>query len=110
MITDVLNAQSCAFVPCGRSYSPDARAPSIRPQPAGRFDGTVVSDARAGAHEMNRTALTNIALDIFRKRLLIEGYFQSDMAESVLRDYFRHIASEVGLRTYGDPIIHKTSG
>ena len=39
---------------------------------------------------MNRTALTNIAPDIFRKRLLVEGYFQSDMAESVLRDYFRH--------------------
>lgn len=40
---------------------------------------------------MNRTALTNIAPDIFRKRLLVEGYFQSIMAESVLRDYFRHI-------------------
>jgi hypothetical protein len=84
--------------------------PSIRPQAAGRFVGTVVSGARAGAHEMNRTALTNIAPDIFRKRLLIEGYFQGDMAESVLRDYFRHITSELGLRTYGDPIIHKTSG
>jgi hypothetical protein len=59
---------------------------------------------------MNRTALTNIAPDIFRKRLLIEGYFQSDMAEGVLRDYFRHITSELGLRTYGEPIIHKTSG
>ena len=29
---------------------------------------------------------------------------------SVLRDYFRHITSELGLRTYGEPIIHKTSG
>jgi hypothetical protein len=59
----------------------------------------VVSGTRAGAHQMNRTALTNIAPDIFRKRLLIEGYFQRDMAESVLRDYFRHITSELGLRT-----------
>jgi hypothetical protein len=58
---------------------------------------------------MNRTALTNIAPDIFRKRLLVEGYFQNDMAESVLRDYFRHITSVLGLRTYGDPIIHKTT-
>ena len=63
-----------------------------------------------GAQRMNRTALTNIAPDIFRKRLLVEGYFQSDMAESVLRDYFRRITSELGLRTYGEPIIHKTSG
>jgi hypothetical protein len=46
-----------------------------------------------GAQRMNRTALTNIAPDIFRKRLLVEGYFRSDMAESVLRDYFRHITS-----------------
>jgi S-adenosylmethionine decarboxylase len=82
------------------------------PAGSGPFHGAVVSGARAGAHEghMNRTALTNIAPDIFRKRLLIEGYFQSDMTESVLRDYFRHITSELGLRTYGDPIIHKTSG
>ena len=43
-------------------------------------------------------------------RLLVEGYFQSNMAESVLRDYFRHITRELGLRTYGDPIIHKTNG
>ena len=58
---------------------------------------------------MNRTALTNIAPDIFRKRLLIEGYFRSDMADKVLRDYFQHITRELGLRTYGDPIVHKTS-
>ena len=51
---------------------------------------------------MNRTALTSIAPDIFRKRLLVEGYFQGDMSESVLRDYFRHITSELGLRTYGE--------
>ena len=50
---------------------------------------------------MNRTALTTIAPDIFRKRLLVEGYFQSDMTEGVLRDYFRHITGQLGLRTYG---------
>ena len=59
---------------------------------------------------MNRSPLTNIAPDIFRKRLLVEGYFRSEMAESVLRDYFQHITGALGLRTYGDPIIHKTSG
>jgi hypothetical protein len=64
----------------------------------------------AGTPRVNRTALTSIAPEIFRKRLLVEGYFQSNMAESVLRDYFRHITGELGLRTYGDPIIHKTSG
>jgi hypothetical protein len=34
---------------------------------------------------VNRTALANIAPDIFRKRLLVEGYFHSEMTESVLR-------------------------
>ena len=59
---------------------------------------------------MNKTALTNIAPEIFRKRLLIEGYFRSDMGESVLLDYFQQITRELGLRTYGDPIVHKTTG
>jgi hypothetical protein len=77
--------------------------------PMGSVAATVVASV-TGAQRMNRTALTNIAPDIFRKRLLVEGYFQSNMTESVLRDYFRHITSELGLRTYGDPIIHKTSG
>jgi hypothetical protein len=55
------------------------------------------------------SSLTNIALDIFRKRLLVGGYFQCDMAESVLRDYFRHTMSW-DFETYGDPIIHKARG
>lgn len=59
---------------------------------------------------MNRTALTRIAPDIFRKRLLIEGYFRTEVSADVLRRYFAHITRELGLRTYGDPIIHRTSG
>lgn len=59
---------------------------------------------------MNRTPLTDIAPDIFRKRLLIEGYFKADVTEEVVREYFAQITSGLGLRTYGPPIIHKTSG
>lgn len=59
---------------------------------------------------MNTTPLTDIAPDIFRKRLLIEGYFGIEVTEEVLRGYFSRITSELGLRTYGEPIIHKTSG
>ena len=58
--------------------------------PMGSVAATVVASV-TGAQRMNRTALTNIAPDIFRKRLLVEGYFRSNMAESVLRDYYRHI-------------------
>lgn len=59
---------------------------------------------------MNRRALTGIAPDIFRKRLLIEGWFRAEVDEATLVDWFAHVTRELGLRTYGDPIIHKTSG
>ncbi len=59
---------------------------------------------------MNTTPLTNIAPEIFRKRLLVEGYFGVEVTEDSLREYFSRITSELGLRTYGEPIIHRTSG
>lgn len=59
---------------------------------------------------MNTTPLTTIAPDIFRKRLLIEGYFQSEVTAETLGTYFSHVTSELGLRTYGEPIIHRTGG
>lgn len=59
---------------------------------------------------MNTTPLTDIAPDIFRKRLLIEGYFRVEVSEESLRSYFSRITSELELRTYGEPIIHSTSG
>jgi S-adenosylmethionine decarboxylase len=60
---------------------------------------------------MNKTALTTIAPDIFRKRLLVEGYFGIDaVSEQTLRQYLDHITSQLGLRTYGPPVIHRTSG
>src|SRR5215212_2494791 len=59
---------------------------------------------------MNTTPLTNIAPNIFRKRLLIEGFYKVEVTESSLKSYFSHITSELGLRTYGEPIIHRTSG
>ena len=59
---------------------------------------------------MNTTPLTNIAPEIFRKRLLIEGYFGVEITSETLKQYFAHVTSELGLRTYGEPIIHTTSG
>ena len=59
---------------------------------------------------MNTTPLTTIAPEIFRKRLLVEGYFETEVTEERLRGYFSRITSELGLRTYGDPIIHRTGG
>jgi hypothetical protein len=59
---------------------------------------------------MNKTPLTNIAPEVFRKRLLIEGYFNVVVDEKLLEEYFANITRQLGLRTYGAPIIHKTSG
>lgn len=59
---------------------------------------------------MNTTPLTNMAPEVFRKRLLVEGYFDVAVTEDSLRDYFSRITDGLGLRTYGEPIIHKTSG
>ena len=37
---------------------------------------------------MNKTPLTTIAPDIFRKRLLVEGYFGSEVTAETLRTYY----------------------
>jgi len=60
--------------------------------------------------EMNSTPLTNIAPEVFRKRLLIEGYFNVEVTVELLKGYFAHITEGLGLRTYGAPIIHQTGG
>ena len=49
--------------------------------------------------------------EIFRKRLLIEGYFAPAMLDAAaIREYFAVITGRLGLRTYGEPTVHATSG
>jgi len=60
--------------------------------------------------EVNSTPLTNIAPEVFRKRLLVEGYFNVEVTVELLKGYFVHITDGLGLRTYGPPIIHQTGG
>jgi hypothetical protein len=55
--------------------------------------------------------MRRLAPEIFRKRLLVEGFFaREEVTAQVLRDYFAFITGHLGLRTYGDPIVHETSG
>jgi hypothetical protein len=55
--------------------------------------------------------MPRIAPEIFRKRLLIEGYFaRQDLEAAAIREYFTVITSRLGLRTYGEPTVHTTSG
>ena len=46
-----------------------------------------------------------IAPDIFRQRLLIEGYFERHVDEAALRAYLPGLAAHLGLRPYGEPVI-----
>ena len=52
-----------------------------------------------------RAELENIAPDIFRQRLLIEGFFRRGVDEQVIRDYLLGLAEHLGLRTYGEPVV-----
>lgn len=59
---------------------------------------------------MHKTPLTTIAPEIFRKRLIVEGFYRVDLGADTLRTYFEKLTGELGLSTYGEPIIHRTSG
>lgn len=47
----------------------------------------------------------DIAPDIFRQRLLIEGYWTTDVNEDVIKKFLKELAGTLNLRTYGDPIV-----
>jgi hypothetical protein len=47
----------------------------------------------------------NLAPQIFRQRLLIEGFYGRAVDEEVIRDYLRSLARHLGLRTYGEPVV-----
>lgn len=49
--------------------------------------------------------MKKIAPEITRQRLLIEGYYQIDVNEATIQEYFQSIARKLELRTYGEPII-----
>lgn len=55
--------------------------------------------------------MRRIAPEIFRQRLLIEGFFaRAELNAQTLVEYFAFITSQLGLRTYATPIVHETSG
>ena len=51
-------------------------------------------------------ALPNLAPDIVRQRLLIEGRWTVAVDEAAVRAYLLHLAAHLGLRTYGEPVVH----
>ncbi len=54
--------------------------------------------------------MKNLAPDIVRQRLLIEGYYTRDVDEASISEYLMGIAAHLGLQSYGEPTIHSPSG
>jgi S-adenosylmethionine decarboxylase len=52
----------------------------------------------------------DLAPDIVRQRLLIEGFFGIDVDEDVIRDFFGRLTAALALRTYGAPTIFAPGG
>lgn len=49
--------------------------------------------------------MENIAPDIFRQRLLVEGFYTIRVEADVVKTFLLELTNALGLRTYGDPIV-----
>jgi S-adenosylmethionine decarboxylase len=54
--------------------------------------------------------MKDLAPDIFRQRLLIEGWYTADIDRAAVEKYLVDVAAELGLRAYGTPIVHAPGG
>ncbi len=52
--------------------------------------------------------MKDLAPNITRQRLVIEGFFERKVDEKTIVSFFGGITKELGLRTYGKPTIHAT--
>ena len=49
--------------------------------------------------------MRDLAPDIFRQRLLLEGYYSGEMTSDRVRQYLLGAAAHLELRTYAEPIV-----
>ncbi|MGD8477795.1 MAG: S-adenosylmethionine decarboxylase [Burkholderiales bacterium] len=54
--------------------------------------------------------MKDLAPEIPRIRLLIEGFYSGDMDEARVIRYLFGVAEELGLRVYGKPTVHSPAG
>ena len=55
--------------------------------------------------------MKDIAPNIFRQRLLVEGFYNIDIyTKKDVKKFFDHICTSLKLKTYGDPIIFSPGG
>jgi hypothetical protein len=55
-------------------------------------------------------SMKDLAPHIYRQRLLIEAIYEIEADETKVRDYLLGLASELGLRVYGEPLVHSPEG
>jgi hypothetical protein len=49
--------------------------------------------------------MKNVAPEIFRQRLIIEGFYTVEVTKETIDEYLRGLAKQLNLRIYSDPII-----
>ena len=54
--------------------------------------------------------MKDLAPDIIRQRLLIEGRYAIDVDSAAVEKYLVRVAAHLDLRTYGLPIVHAPGG
>jgi len=54
--------------------------------------------------------MRDLAPEIVRQRLLIEGLYERDVDRAAVERYLVEVAAHLGLRTYGSPIVHAPGG
>ena len=54
--------------------------------------------------------MRDLAPDITRQRILVEGYYTIDVDEDVIRAFFATLTDRLGLRTYETPIVFAPRG
>lgn len=54
--------------------------------------------------------MKDLAPDIIRQRLLIEGFYNAVVNQDIIEKYFKEITKKLNLRMYGKPIIFSPNG
>jgi hypothetical protein len=54
--------------------------------------------------------MRDLAPEIFRQRLLIEGLYDRDVAREDVERYLIDVAAHLSLLTYGSPVVHAPGG
>jgi len=54
--------------------------------------------------------MKKLAPQLTRQRLLIEGFYSSNVGENTIKEYFKHVCEKLGLRFYAEPIVFSPAG